>query len=1106
MGRTYSYNDALKVLGHGQSPLGKLAEKLTTAGAEATAVPGFATLTGLFISYGKDAATTVRERLSGVDRLTRSERIAAAHHMIAVGAYFEVVQEVLVETQPQFRPRELDFRKVDLGELLTVSDARAGDSVNIIRLLTRRIPLPSPQRSFEENCVQVESAFIMATEHVDMLSGNVIGISPQAALGNVLDTSLTVDRAVQRYTDHYRSLMSEVPEFAAWSGMLDQQATRHTIRTAVEETGTRIKTLGTGMATLQAQLERMSTGAAMDDRRKELALRYRATLTKPLLPTTEAPEGITLPTLADAYLDPRGRVVEIGAEDRPSTESWWQRAPVRDDLPRVLAGLLTSPDVLDAPLVVLGHPGAGKSKLTEILAARLPGADFLPVRVELRTVAPDAPVQDQIEQALRETTGEQISWPDLSRSAKGAVPVVMLDGFDELVQATGVNRSDYLEQVRDFQRREAELDRPLAVLVTSRTVVADRMRFPDGTTVIRLEPLSDAQINQMLNIWNAHNLRSLQQRGLAPLPLATLLAHRDLAEQPLLLTMLLLFDADTNALQRHGVGLGRAGLYEQLLTAFATREVAKQYAHLSPEQLDNAVDDELRRLELVATAMFVRHRQTVTADELGTDLTDLAHDHGAPGGANVSDPGMHGHVSDADQLLGRFFFIHESSARQDSGTKSVYEFLHATFSEYLVARLITGLLKELAEDRVDLANLAQRRRAARKLDDGMFYAVTSFAAMCGRAAVVEFVRDLLDTHFADRPEARADYLSLLTDLLRDAPYARPNRSFTGYEPVRLPLSTREAVHSANLLILIVQVHPEPIDIAELLDPAANANPKHEWRRMAGLWRGMADEEWHGLIECVRMRHLEFWGNSGAGRSVVQREDASPLNLGECIGFAFPDWPVSTTNPCNVELSLLEDDQILLRSTSLRFLGTAANHYLLLMPFLTHVDNKVSLATFWAAEGILDAERSAYSQPYDLMELRLGRPDANPALRLSIYERLLRHASGLQMWFTPMKLITLRQATEDLARLPQDGPTATRLRKILADYLDVTRAALDNHIDVEFARQTLGLLEPHLPYADGFATAHKALAEHEERSRSDDTPPKAPAQYPTKLDRQQSGSG
>ena len=34
-------------------------------------------------------------------------------------------------------------------------------------------------------------------------------------------------------------------------------------------------------------------------------------------------------------------------------------------------------------------------------------------------------------------------------------PVILLDGFDELLQASGTSRADYLEQVQDFQRSEA---------------------------------------------------------------------------------------------------------------------------------------------------------------------------------------------------------------------------------------------------------------------------------------------------------------------------------------------------------------------------------------------------------------------------------------------------------------------------------------------------------------------------------------------------------------------------------------------------------------------------------------------------------------------------
>ena len=83
----------------------------------------------------------------------------------------------------------------------------------------------------------------------------------------------------------------------------------------------------------------------------------------------------------------------------------------------------------------------------------------------------------------------------------------MLDGFDELLQATGVSQSDYLEKIALFQEREAVHGHPVAVIVTSRSAVADRARMPPGGAVsVRLEPFSDQQVTQWLQVWNEANV------------------------------------------------------------------------------------------------------------------------------------------------------------------------------------------------------------------------------------------------------------------------------------------------------------------------------------------------------------------------------------------------------------------------------------------------------------------------------------------------------------------------------------------------------------------------------------------------------------------------
>ncbi|MGH3720860.1 MAG: hypothetical protein ACRDRI_18830 [Pseudonocardiaceae bacterium] len=344
--------------------------------------------------------------------------------------------------------------------------------------------------------------------------------------------------------------------------------------------------------------------------------------------------------------------------ERLAEERWWNEHPVRDDLEGFLLGDLTAPHATEAPLLVLGQPGSGKSLLTLVLAARLPPSEFLALRVALREVPADADLQAQIEHAIRTATGESMPWAALARSAGDALPVV--------------------------------------VLVTSRTAVADRARPALGMVAVRLEPFRDDQIARWLAVWNAANASSLAARGVRPLPTESVLAHAELARQPLLLLMLALYDADGNPLQREDAALGQAELYERLLTQFAEREVRKTAAALSATQFERAVDRELLRLSVVAFATFNRGRQWVTETELDADLPALLVE---PGDRQRPPSGLRAELTAAEVVIGRFFFVHEARATRDATRLATYEFLHTTFGEYLIGRLITRELDDLADTR-----------------------------------------------------------------------------------------------------------------------------------------------------------------------------------------------------------------------------------------------------------------------------------------------------------------------------------------------------------------------------------------------------------------------
>jgi hypothetical protein len=215
-------------------------------------------------------------------------------------------------------------------------------------------------------------------------------------------------------------------------------------------------------------------------------------------------------------------------------------------------------------------------------------------------------------------------WVPVADSADGALPVIILDGFDELLQATGVDRSDYLERVQEFQQQQEAMGLPVVVIITTRTVVADRARFPQGTTAIKLDPFDEPRISRLVGIWNRANARTANGDGDSNGALTTeaVLRYRDLAEQPLLLMMLLIYDAEDGALRHTDRHLTHGELYERLLAMFARREVDKHHSGLGRDDLAEAVEGELRRLEVAQQmAAHESSRTTGLYDRRGDDVS-----------------------------------------------------------------------------------------------------------------------------------------------------------------------------------------------------------------------------------------------------------------------------------------------------------------------------------------------------------------------------------------------------------------------------------------------------------------------------------------------------
>ncbi|WP_242906440.1 NACHT domain-containing protein [Actinomadura terrae] len=831
MARGLTYADAVRLLGGGESKIVTALDRLTgglllaaTGGGSTFALSLFDAKGELF-RHGHDLVRGLVAKKRGLGRTDRTELLAAAQRVLVVTAFFEAVAEVDLP----FDVRELRISKAE-------QVAIAGGDPSAVPLLVAgltgtEIPLITPARPYEilmDDLLSFQKK--LGHDLVRFITGLAVwdrlGFTDQRRLRHNIRIDVPL-AAVRLFEEHFQKLTVDFPELCFWVARTDHEATRSEIRK-----------IQTGLIGVRQVLDKIAADQSIGDQRTALSRRYRARLQRPLSESDGAPAGMVIPNLEAAYVNPRYRTKYASQVDMLTKEDWWEDVPVRDDLQELLIGHLTAPEAAQRPLLLLGQPGSGKSVLTQVLAARLPANDFMTVRVVLRETPADVDLQTQIEHAVRDATGESIKWPKLAGTARGALPVVILDGFDELVQATGVSQSDYLHQVVRFQERESDQGRPVVFIITSRTTVADCARTPsDGVDAIRLEPFSDHQVTQWLDTWNSANASYFTNRDLHPLPTATALLHGELARQPLLLLMLALYDADANALQKYDGTLGLADLYQRLMSRFAEREVKKTSPALSDQAIKAAADDELLRLSIAAFAMFNRGRQWTTEQELNDDLTALFP--GRTGGPNI---GFKAPITPGQAVIGRFFFIHQTQAVAHKTRLSTYEFLHATFGEFLVARLVT---REL----IGLADASLRSSRHQVVDDTFLRVLISYAPLTAREPIVKFLVELLSHLPEEECQAIGDFTLAC---FHTALEARGN--YNEYAPRRQSVTALHAIYMANILFLTTVIKGS-VTGRELFPGAPD--PVTPWWRCARLMQSQLPKSgWSSLIRTIRLERTQ----------------------------------------------------------------------------------------------------------------------------------------------------------------------------------------------------------------------------------------------------------
>nr|WP_141723857.1 hypothetical protein [Micromonospora carbonacea] len=710
------------------------------------------------------------------------------------------------------------------------------DADSVTRFLySSEIPAPSAGTGFEENTPLVESwLFNLAERSLKFFSGLSAWQDKKPGLAGRLTAV-----AIERYREAYTNLSRDVPEFLIWSTFGEHAATRKLIR---EESGEVSNLLQSIAHEALLRFEKvLEAGRSPSEPRKRSTSRSivlaanSGLLRERILPpgTAEGVTGITFPSVEEIYVEPRYKYCRLDDDSQIADEGWWEKREAYADISMFLAAHVTAPAATCLPLLVLGHPGAGKSLLTKVMAARLPESGYTAVRVPLRRIRADRPLFEQVQEALDLVTHRRVQWAELAEESRDTVRVVLLDGLDELLQASpGAHRS-FFKEVSEFQRIEESQELPVVMVVTSRTIVADQVELPADMPVVKLEQFERPQILQWLRAWNGVNANGIASGSMNALDVTIALNQRELSSQPLLLLMLAVYAADPRSepLMTH---LSTAALYRQLLTSFATREVLKSQPTLGGKPLEEAVREHLWSLTIAAFAMFNRGRQYVPDYQLGSDFVAL------------DDTYIESEIREADlgrRVAAQFFFIHSAEARIAGQADVVrsYEFLHATFGEYLIAQQIVTMFAGLEQQ--------GRRRAILDIDE-LPFALLSCQALVGRMSILQLVGQLANEQSDDDSRRTIDAID---ELIRTYRRRRNFDSYSRYRPTPSDRVLALAFYSLNLVSIRIAMsigmrfRPE-----EVWSTAPDA--WEEWQATVKLWSSVLDAgSWNAATSALERR-------------------------------------------------------------------------------------------------------------------------------------------------------------------------------------------------------------------------------------------------------------
>lgn len=771
------------------------------------------------------------------DYITRAENAQIANVLLIFSSYFDTVKFFLPDKERKICLDKVQYYLTEESlsnycEKLLHKENTPLD-VDGRKIADWELVLPNPlegldvyEKTLENFYLVLNNSFrsyldcLSCTEHLnEKLHGEL-----NQKLNKIPNT------AVKNYRAQYFSLAAICPDFFVWTNQQEHLQHKELVDRGFKSLSEQLQNIPEAINNYYA-IETLQT----------LQNWYSNRIIEPVIPLKDMPpqdQGMKMPSREDSFV-PQAYEWLIYREriSLEATQQWKNGNEIGSDI----LNLLRSPELGSKPILILGDPGAGKTMLCHILAGKILCHEYHVIVLHLRDLNVEQSIIEQINQEIAHTTDDNdCKWGNIVKSKPQKPILLIFDGYDEILQASGKTYSNYLEKIVDFQEKQWE-SRGIIVksIVTSRIVLIDKVEVPLNSAVIKLKAFDKARIDTWCEIWNTANEAYFTARGLNPFVVDENSKAWELAGEPLLLLMLALFDTKDNVLRKHQ-NLQATELYASLIWDFVEREKKKDATFSENEitKRNRIIEKEIERISIAALGMYNRNSLHISSGQLENDLKLL------------NTVNSNSELQDSEKLLGSFFFIHDmttrSSDKEEKEKLRAYTFLHNTFGEFLAAYYIVLQLYNLLDDLKH--HIDKYEDVAFSFKDRIgWYACLSYAPLFRRPVVGQMIREWVPQFFQNKKMKIEEVKDTLNELInREIPRILHGEVIFELKMVSQNFQKSEQQLVSDLMKHISIYSNNLLSLAALLTDSVDwskieSKNSRSWDKFLHLWRYTFDE-------------------------------------------------------------------------------------------------------------------------------------------------------------------------------------------------------------------------------------------------------------------------